>query len=425
MDCLIKHLAIYTVLLFSSNVLAGGPLVLEGPDGTVPVTYRNPVITLNIENGDLRLPDLTNSIADGLVEEAFTLWNMVDTASIQLLIDQQEINEDIDIFNYDDYLPNASQTVFNADDDLNPVVYDSDGKIIDAFFGAGQSDYTVGFSASILIVGSSYFKEGYAVINGKDLGLNDNDLVLLIAHEIGHFFGLDHSQVNINNQEGLNDFPYLCRTAAQSEYPVMYPFACREDVNLHPDDISALSALYPAENIDDSFGILQGYFKDQNGIAILGANIWVENNTTGETYSMVSDYRKQGNGFFRMRLPAGNYTLHANSVNTEFFGGSGVGPYSLTPDDRSFTCPHPITAVTYLQADNVNPEVITISSGQTVDISFSGSDIDSSQCETNTSNNGSSSIAHLSLLAITGLLLLVRRLERNFKPLSRPSQKLQ
>ena len=38
-------------------------------------------------------------------------------------------------------------------------------------------------------------------------------------------------------------------------------------------------------------------------------------------------------------LPPGSYTLHANSVNDEFYSGSSVGPYARTPTDLSFQAP--------------------------------------------------------------------------------------
>ncbi len=259
---------------------------------------------------------------------------------------------------------------FNADDNLNPVVYDSDGTIIEAFFGAQQSDLIIGFSASIYTERGSYFEEGYAVINGS-IKLTDIELKLLIAHEIGHFFGLDHTQVDIDNQES-SSFPQFCSTSIPENYPLMYPFVCRNVESLHSDDISAVSALYPATNINDNFGILEGRFVDDSGTPILGANIWVENTVSGDTYSIVSDYLAQGTGHYRLYLPAGSYTLHANSINSEFYAGSGIGPYSLTIFDISFQSPHPITPpVTYQGDSEGSDELITLSANQTIEINFS------------------------------------------------------
>jgi len=205
-----------SALAYSCLSFAGGPLVLGGPTGTTPVTYQTPNIILNVESGNLGA--LSNSAANTLVSEALALWNNVSTSDVNLVIDQTQINLDINIDNYLTYLPNPGGTVFNANDNLNPVVYDSTGEIIDAFFGVGQSDNTIGFAASVMTVGSIYFDEGYAVINGKNLSLSQTTFKLLIAHEIGHFFGLDHSQVNINNRESDIGSPALCGTSVRSGY---------------------------------------------------------------------------------------------------------------------------------------------------------------------------------------------------------------
>jgi len=403
-----------SLLTYSCLSLAGGPLVLGGSTGTTPVTYQNPNITLNIENGSLGA--LSNSAADALVLQALALWNNVSTSDINLVIDQASlINVDIDINNFESYLPNTSGTVFNASDNLNPVVYDSTGEIIDAFFGVGQSANTIGFAASIITVGSNYFDEGYAVINGKDLGLSTTTFKLLIAHEIGHFFGLDHTQVNINNQETDFGTPIFCSTNTQSAYPLMYPFVCRNEETLHQDDISSLSSLYPNASANGSFGTLQGRFVNADGNAILGANIWVENTINGDTVSITSDFLTQGTGFYQLYLPAGSYTLHANSINTQFNGGSGIGPYSQDINDLSFVNPHPITNVTY-QGDTIgSDQIISITAGQTQTIDFA-IDGKTTVISTGSSGGGNDSIADLFgsmsyiTLLMTAFLLLLGRL---------------
>lgn len=407
-----------SLLAYSSLSVAGGPLVLGGSTGTTPVTYQNPNITLNVESGSLGA--LSNAAAYTLLSEALVLWNNVSTSDINLVIDQTQILEDIDIDNYQTYLPNPGGTVFNASDNLNPVVYDDTGEIIDAFFGFGQSGYTIGFAASILTVGSPYFDEGYAVINGKNLGLSNTTFKLLIAHEIGHFIGLDHTQVNIDNRETDPNFgtPGFCSTNIQSAYPLMYPFVCRDEETLHQDDISAISALYPGTNINNNFGTLQGRFVDAAGRAILGANIWAENTTTGETISIASDYLAQRTGYYKLYLPAGSYTLHANSINTLFNGGSGIGPYAEDINDLSFTSPHPITEVTFQGDTAGSDEIISITNGQSQTVNFA---IDGKTAIiTTSSDSGNDSIAdlfgsmsHITLLITAALLMLARlRLRR-------------
>jgi len=389
---------------------AGGPLVLEGPTGNTPVRYQSPNITVNVESGDLGT--LSNADADVLVQEALALWNSSNTSSVNLVMDQTQLDIDVTIDNFDTYLPAVDESTYNANDNLNPVVYDNGGEIIDAYFGVGQSDFIIGFAASVVIVGSSYFEEGYVVINGKDLLLSTTTFKLLIAHEIAHFFGLDHTQVNIDNHETDNGSPAFCSTDSRDNYPVMYPYICRNVVSLHSDDISAVAALYPTSDINNNFGILQGRFLDEAGNPVLGANLWVVNVASGETYSIVSDYLRQGTGYYKLYLPAGTYTLHANSINPEFNGGSGIGPYTSTIYDLSFVAPNPIAPVTY-QGDSAGiDELITISASQTTTINFniSGSAaLPASSSDDDSFSDLFGSTSHITLILLLSVIMLLRR----------------
>lgn len=413
MNTLYKQAFLLFAVMFSRLCFAGGPLILEGPTGNTPVRYQDPNITVNLESGDLGA--LSNVMADTLVQEAFALWSDLSTSTVNLIIDQTKLSVDVDINNYDSYLPSLDESEFHADDNLNPVVYDSDGEIIDAFFGDGANEDIIGFAASIYTDRSSYFDEGYAVINGKDLGLTTTTFKLLIAHEIAHFFGLDHSQVNISNEETEYGFPAFCSTDSRNNYPVMYPFVCRNVETLHSDDISATSALYPTVDINDNFGILEGRFADESGYPILGANIWVQNTVSGETYSIVSDYLKQGNGYYKLYLPAGTYTLHANSINPEFNGGSSVGPYASDILDISFQSPHPIIPVTYQGDTEGNDEIITISVNQSTTINFSSSGGNAISPVDDSSGDDSfadlfGATSHITLLLLITALVVIRRI---------------
>jgi len=407
---IVNQFLLVSLLYYSSLSFAGGPSVIAGADGNTAVRYQNPVITVHVESGDLG--SLSNAIAVTLIQEAFELWNSVNTATVSLSINQTLLNLDVNETNAQTYLPAVDNSNFNADDNINPIVFDSDGKIIDLYFGAGQSDLIIGFAQSISSSNSDFFVEGFAVINGKNSITND-DFKLLLAHEIGHFFGLDHSQLNINRNESFIGSPGFCSDTANN-YPLMYPVRCREEVSLHVDDSSALSALYPSTDIDNHFGILQGVFVDNDNKAILGANIWVEDISSGDSYSIISDYLKQGTGFYKIYLPAGNYTLHVNSLNTEFAGVSNVGPYSSSLTDLSFTNPHPISEVTYQGFEAGNDEVISIQTNQTATINFNLSGLDVI-INNASADDGNDSIAdlfgamsHISLLLIFSILALVR-----------------
>lgn len=366
---MLKLLSSVLTFCLSMPALAAGPLLLEGPNGHVPAKYQNPNIVFNIETGVLGTRD--NDVADQLVRESLDIWNNTPTSTISLT-QGADVGVDINESNFTSYIPDpVNSAIHNDDDDLNPIVYDSDGSIIDAFFGIGQgtgADATVvGFAASSIIIGTSFFTEGFAVINGNtNLIIDRNTLKLIIAHEIGHFIGLDHSQANINNTESLFD---SCPAAAD-DYPLMYPYACRSSTAIHPDDNISLSTLYPTADYYPNQGQLTGTFITDSGAPAKGANLWLETGT-GQAISIVSDYLEQCTGFFALMLPPGNYTLHANSINNEFYGGSSVGPYANCPTDLSFKPPaSDIGSDLVFNADGVLPAIISLEAGKSVDVVF-------------------------------------------------------
>ncbi len=175
----------------------------------------------------------------------------------------------------------------------------------------------LGFAGSAYFLAPTCrFAEGQAVINGF-ISVSDATMKVVLAHEIGHLIGMDHTQLDAT--QGLGSI----------NFPLMYPIAFRNFVSLHEDDVAAVSALYPDVTVNTVYGELNGTFVLANGVTpVLGANIWATETTTGAVYSIVSDYRTQGTGAFRMLLPLGNYNLRAEAISNSFTGGSSVGPYS-------------------------------------------------------------------------------------------------
>jgi hypothetical protein len=413
---MLKLLLSLAVVFFSNAAFAGGPLVLEGPAGHTPATYQDPNIAFNIESGDLGAI-ATNAQANQMVLNALNLWNGIANATINLSRGT-DIPVDIDHSNFTSYIPDPdNNAVHNDSDGLNPIVYDADGSIIDAFFGSGQSSSVVGFASSSIVIGGSYFTEGFVVINGKNLGLSTTRITLIIAHEIGHLFGLDHSQADIDYTQSLS-----CVSAA-SRYPLMYPYVCRTGALLHADDELAAAMLYPAESFSQTQGQLAGNFRTPSGTPILGANLWAKNTKTGEVYSIVSDYLAQGTGYFSLMLPEGRYTLHASPINTEFFDGSSVGPYSLKMTDASFQAPAKDIGIVDFVANGMNIALLDVTAAEATNVTFisdgSGAFTTSNSVNdplptqvVSSGGGGSGSSSPLVVLLIGLLLAVVRKTRR-------------
>ena len=278
----------------------------------------------------------------GLVQNALGLWNGVGTSTLRLTAGAP-LPVDYTAANYGNVFQSIS-------DGINPVLFDTDGSIIDSILGAGQRDYVLGFAGSSYYTGgpqAGRFIEGRAVINGY-LSVSDTTLTIVLAHEFGHFFGLDHAQ--LDDSQGL----------APANFVLMYPIAHRTSMSLHEDDAATVTSLYPAASAAGTYGRLTGTFTTAGGTPVLGANLWARDTVSGKVYSVVSDYLLQSTGYFSLFLPAGNYTLNAESVQASFNGGSGVGPYADTGSDVSFQAPHPIAPVAFGGGEG---SVITIAAG--------------------------------------------------------------
>jgi hypothetical protein len=270
-------------------------------------------LTLNLDRGDLGTR--TNAQMAAIVSNAMAQWNNIGTSTVHVSRGA-DLPEDVTAANQAAYIGNFG-------DGLNPVIYDTDGTLIDALFGAGASNNTYGFWGSM---GSSTppcgFTESHMVINGK-ASMTDQVLTDVMGKFIGHFLGLDQTQ--LDDAQGL----------VPSSYPLMYPFAYRQAPGLYVDDIAAISALYPSANVDANYGTLNGTFVTATGAPILGANIWAENLSTGHLFSGVSDYLARRTGEFKLLLTPGLYRLHANAIRPGFH----VGPWANGPSDLSFQPP--------------------------------------------------------------------------------------
>ena len=92
------------------------------------------------------------------------------------------------------------------------------------------------------------------------------------------------------------------------------------------------------------------------------------NTQTGDVYSVVSDYLKQGTGFFSILLPAGTYTLQASDIIAEFRGISSVGPYATNAADTSFI--YGTISIAYAGSTPGSNQLLTVTTGKAITVNL-------------------------------------------------------
>ncbi|MBP7149322.1 MAG: VCBS repeat-containing protein [Acidobacteria bacterium] len=246
-------------------------------------------------------------------------------------------------------------------DGLSPVIFDSDGSIIDQIFGAGAHFDVLGVAAldtpisvSATIGEASIILNG-TIVDGLGLPMSPEDLSLplgltgLVTHEGGHFLNLDHSVLNLD--AALDGDP-----ANDVYVPTMFPLALANDAaaaSLKPDDEAALLGLYAALPSTAEIG---GSVSDRDGVPLQGAQVVLRHvdHPLGLAYAAISgglhfpcnpgspcdpcvttcppDPPAQGAWSARY-IAAGTYKVCVEQIDTGFSvaGGSPVGPLATPP----------------------------------------------------------------------------------------------
>ncbi len=128
---------------------------------------------------------------------------------------------------------------------VTAMSFDSTGKMLDADILFNPAD--------------TFLTSGASCPSGKTCA----DLQTVATHEIGHFFGLDHSGV----------------TSA-----VMFPFAPDLQPNLGADDVAAISNTYPASSPSVATGSISGKISNSSSAGVCGVHVFADSNTLTPTY---------------------------------------------------------------------------------------------------------------------------------------------
>jgi hypothetical protein len=384
---------VLVVCFVSGFAVAGGPLVVGGPavgtrpafglDGQpftwdsskMPISYRVDPGPMAATLGGTIVIDHATGLQR--LQNMFGVWQDVSTAHVSftnagaLLPAGSYTSGDLKTAQqYNDVIGSCKSGT------QSPVIFDADGKLMASLglsagvigFDTGCAlDTTTGRILSSAIILNGTFQDG--INNAPNYALTANEFDEAITHEIGHFLGLDHSQINLTL---FLQGSYPCDTDNLAGLPLMFPVLfcqARKDAGLpvlSPDDLAWISSFYPNANTVNNYGTISGtiYFSDGTS-PVQGANViarLVDDPSTSEdesrriAVSAVSGYLFTGNvgqsvtadmpasgehnvngnpngsrnpglvGSYQISVPPGTYTVEVEPVDTAFAGGSSVGP---------------------------------------------------------------------------------------------------
>lgn len=420
--------AVVLCSLLASVAFAGGPLTVGSPTfGTdaQPFVFDNSApINYTIDSGPMAVNGTTvvidNTTGRSRVAGMFGQWHGVSTANITFkeagFISGGDVATVAQFNSVETSCTNGQQS---------PVIFDANGSIMK---GLGLDDAVIGFGGPCAFNATTgKITTARLMMNGKfqdkvdssstgNYELTSDEFDQAITHEIGHFIGLDHSQINLNTALGT----YPCPADGVSGMPLMFPLlACQSRTSagfsvISTDDAAWVSKLYPAASLSTTWGKITGYIYFSDGVThVEGANViarLVDDPSTPPdesqrtAVSVVSGYLFTGNpgqsvtakylpcnpaskcpggfadnnsggsnfgsrnatliGYYEIPVPPGTYTVEVQQIFASFTGGSSVGPL-----DPPVNLPGPEEF--WNQNESATDDVtakdpITVSAGQTV-----------------------------------------------------------
>lgn len=260
--------------------------------------------------------DLSSSTVSGIIQDSMNEWNLASEAKV-----------------------NASSA------SLNRIKFSHDFSIYgSAVIGLTEINYNSAGAiqkATILLNDNFIFTSNPGASSVGSVFLGD-----VVTHELGHFLGLDHSEV-LKSSMFYSSFP------GQS--------------TLADDDKSGIRQKYGA-----SLGRIQGRVLGGNHIGVLGVHVQVISRETGETIGVVTDET----GYFSISGLALNnsYYLYTSpvkkidslpgyyaNVQTEFCPGSYVGSFFTPCGSDHDGYPQPLTLTSHKTTLDVGSVTINCS----------------------------------------------------------------
>jgi hypothetical protein len=393
---------------------AGEPIAVTGPAATQPgqafVWPSGSTIHYTVDTGPLSANPSGQVVinnAQGLarVKSLFQNWQSVATTSITYAYAGPITGvTGGDVKTVQDY--NTVRGTCTAGTQ-NPVIFDAIGSI---FSGLGLDPLVIGFASTCkmnpqtgqivtaMVTLNGEFQDG--VSNSTNFELSADQFDEAMTHEIGHFSGLGHSQINLGlYQSGVVD---ACDTDDLAGLPLMFPVEfCQSRKSaglpiLAPDDVAWISKLYPGSTYAANYGTISGFIFFSDGItAAQGVNVIarrVDDPATTEdeskriAVSCVSGFEFTGNpgqnvtgdnnagsqfgsrnpaliGYYEIPVTPGDYTVQVEGVDAQFTGGSSVGPLDPPISEVSAEFWHNYESAT---DDTTKADPVTVTAGQKI-----------------------------------------------------------
>jgi predicted Zn-dependent protease len=214
------------LLIFSSSLLAHQQSLT--PSGR-ELFWGNPNVLVTIKPNNL---DMSSSSANAIIQSSIAEWNKSSKA--KAVVVSGSANEIKFVSNF----PYGSAVV-----GVTEINYSSSGSIQ---------------KAVILLNDDYYFRSTPGLYSYGQIYLGD-----VVTHELGHLFGLSHSEV-------LNSSMFYSSFSGQS--------------SVSEDDKAGIRKKY-----DPSFGSISGFVKGGNDVGVLGAHVQAISRRTGEAVGSISD----------------------------------------------------------------------------------------------------------------------------------------
>ncbi|HWR14027.1 MAG TPA: hypothetical protein VN577_04310 [Terriglobales bacterium] len=275
------------VILKSVPATAGGPISVGGPtlgtEGQVIVWDQSAPVQYRIDGGPLGL--LTNLGASTSVSNAFQQWTQVpgsalttqNAGSIQGVADS-------DVSTVAEY--DAVSASCDAGEQ-SPIIFDN-GVLIGQLTGDSN---VLGFSGTCKISAQGKIQTALTFLS-QPSDMPTAYLQVEILHELGHFLGLEHTDVLAPFETGWT------QTDIDNTPTMFYNLITPTSATLKPDDKAWFAKLYPGQNFSSYYGNISGDILFRDGITPVQGMLVIARRV-GEThvtaFSSVSGYRFTNN----------------------------------------------------------------------------------------------------------------------------------